>query len=114
MSNFKATWKQLKHTINIEHVPADFAADEWNVEQWLNWVYTHKHYSQFLQNPQHAEIIIRGDGLPVGGRKACFLIATLKNYDLLSKCVAFNFVINLAEVNNTPAFAVILINVAGE
>ena len=80
----------------------DFFADKWDIEEWLRWVYTHNFFSQFLQDPLHAKIVIRGDGLPVGGRKACFLLATVLNFGLLSKCVAFNFVINLAEVCYYP------------
>lgn len=42
---------------------------------------------------------MRGDGFPVAGGHACFLILTLGNFGKLSKTVSHNFIIGLAEVN---------------
>ncbi len=56
-------------------------------------------YFRYMQHPEKLKIIVRGDGIPVGGRHASFIVATLGNFDVLSKCIGFNFPINIVEVN---------------
>ncbi len=44
------------------------------------------------------KVVIRGDAAEVGSYNASFFILTLLNFEYLSKCNSFNFVINLTEV----------------
>ncbi len=71
----------------------------WSVEKWLQFMFSSKTYFGYMQHPEELEIIVRSDGIPVGRRHASFLVATLGNFDVLSKCIGFNFPINIAEVN---------------
>lgn len=56
-------------------------------------------YFNTMKNPLRLEIIIRGDGFPIGGGHACFLLAALGNCEEMSKCLSFNFPINIAAIS---------------
>ena len=71
----------------------------WDVEDCIKFICRSEVYMEQMQDPHHLEIIVRGDGLPVGGNHACFLLLTLGNFGILSKCLGFNFPINIAEVD---------------
>lgn len=90
----KARWSMCLSQFDIKAI--DKTSSEWKVDNWLHFVLNSPHYSQFLRNTDTIQIIICGDGLKLLGKPACFLLATLGNFDLLSKCTHFNFVINLA------------------
>ena len=90
----KTRWNQYLAQFNIQAI--DSTASEWKIDNWLQFVLNSPHYSQFLTDTDNIQIIICGDGLKLLGKPACFLIATLGNFGLLSKCTHFNFVINLA------------------
>ena len=95
---FKETWKEWKETFDFQTPTTSFPSSEWSVFDCLRWIYKRKHYARHLKNRECAKLIVRGDSFVVGGKPASFLILTLLNFGVLSKCIAFNFVINLAEV----------------
>jgi hypothetical protein len=68
------------------------------VDEWLEFVYTSPFFWLFISDPLNCELIVRGDGLPLRGGLASFLLITLGNFGVLSKCILFNFVINLASI----------------
>lgn len=57
-------------------------------------------HAAHLDDPSNIELIIRGDGFPVGKKHAIFLIFTL-NFRVLGKTLGFNLSINLAEVDES-------------
>lgn len=92
----------MRDSLDIEEVACGVKAAHWKVDKWLDFVLSSRFYKQFycFTEGDEAELIIRGDGFKSGNQHRTFLLATLGNFGLLSKCVLFNFVINLCETNN--------------
>jgi hypothetical protein len=98
---FRENWKKVKENFKIEHcgnesVPNGYM---WNVNDVLKFITSNEIYSNYISDKENLNIIIRGDGGPVGGGHFIFMIMTLDNFGILSKSLEFNFLINLAEVN---------------
>lgn len=79
----------------------EYFAAAWRVDKWLNYVTKSPFYSLFIEDPNNLEIILRGDGFKAGKQPYTFLLTSLGNFGILSKCVLFNFVINLAAVEES-------------
>lgn len=99
-------YNEYKKQVHIEEVKdCGGHAAQWPLVEWLESMLTSPFYSKFLKPKRSKEglrkfeIIIRGDGLKANGTKSCFLLATLGNFDVLSKCVLFNSVVNFAQVD---------------
>jgi hypothetical protein len=71
------------------------------VEEWIRWIYSHMFYLRFVKQPEHAVLVVRGDGFSIARKHGSMLIVTLLNFGMLSKCKSFNFIINLAEVSTS-------------
>jgi hypothetical protein len=95
---FKKQWKTIKESITIHSTSLTTSSHEWSVDDCIRWIYSHSYYAKFIKDHGDVVLIIRGDGIAVGGRHASFLIATLLNFGVLSKSPSFNFYINIAEV----------------
>lgn len=103
-SNTKVTkrWAELRDSFEIRTVDeVDYFGAAWRVDKWLNYVLASPFYSLFIENPNDLEIIIRGDGFKSGKQPYTFLLASLGNFGMLSKCIIFNFVVNLAAVSES-------------
>ena len=87
--------------LDIEHVAdCDTSAAAWKLDHWLQFVLKSPFYTKYLPRNQPAnnktiELIICGDGLKTGSAPHTFLLATLGDFGVLSKCILFNFVVNL-------------------
>lgn len=80
--------------------PEEITSHRWPVLDWIRFLYNNEVYHSGMENPHDLELIIRGDGFPVAAnRHACFLMGTFGNFGPLSQCLAFNFPLVLAEVN---------------
>lgn len=90
-------WKKLKRSFGIRSIPnLAFNASYWRIDKWLEYVITSPFYKAFIEKPEELEVIIRGDGFLAGKDPCTFLLATLGNFGIFSKCVIFNFVLNFA------------------
>lgn len=89
-------------------MPEDPSVDAhyWPVDEYLQYICESPNYRQYFKQDKFLEIIVRGDGMPVGGKKSCFLLVTLGNFEEKSKCLGFNFPVNLAEVDDKNREAV--------
>ncbi len=97
--SFYEEWNTIKEHFNIQlGVDINSPFSSWDINECLKWICNNPFYQPFIQDPEHLEVIVRGDSAPVGGKKASFLLLTLGNFGLFSKCVSFNFLVNLAEV----------------
>lgn len=105
----KERYKFYKDQFNIEPVQCfdedgtSNHAAHWQLDQWLEYIVTSPFYSGFIprktgQEPVY-EVIIREDGLKMLKHKSCFLLATLGNFGIFSKCVLFNSIVNFAQVS---------------
>jgi len=92
-------WRQIVDESPFSSVAGIKDATSWNVLSCVRWLYFTKFWYQFIKNPHKIELIIRGDGLPLGEGEACFLLLTLGNFGPLCKCLFFNFVISLALIS---------------
>lgn len=104
----KQLYKEYKKEVNIKPITGiDFNAAHWKLDEWLEFMLTSPLYSPLIKKQGFCrkngeieyEVIIRGDGLKACGHKSCFLLATLGNFDILSKCVLFNSIVNFAQVS---------------
>lgn len=103
----KKQWNEYKSSFNLQHSgPDNLDCYRWSVREWLEFVLQSPVYLSQLKTPQELEIIIRGDGFPVGGKHASFVIASLGNFGQLSQCLAFNFPLVLAEVDEKNRSAI--------
>jgi hypothetical protein len=98
---FEAAWHDLKEAFVIQHAGTDESTNSysWNALDALKFLHSNPAYKEHIQDPNNLELIVRGDGFPVGGKHAIFLIMTLGNFGVLGKSVAFNIPLNLAEVS---------------
>lgn len=95
-------WANLRDSFEIRTVDeVDYFAAAWRVDKWINYLLKSPFYSLFIEDPDNLEIIIRGDGFKVGKQPYTFLLASLGNFGMLSKCIIFNFVVNLAAVKES-------------
>lgn len=99
VASFKYTWKLLKDSFKLQRTGNNSFA--FQLEQAIQFFLDHKAYSTHIADKNNLEIIIRGDGFPVGGKHAIFLIVTLGNFGPLGKCIGFNLPINVAEVDES-------------
>lgn len=103
----KDLMRDLKQRFQLYHSGTpDMDSYAWDVEDCLRFIVGNPAYTQHMHELEDLEIIIRGDGLPVGSRHASFLLLSLGNFGKLSKCLAFNFPINLAEMDEKNREAV--------
>ena len=92
-----ARWIQLRDSFSIKSITGlGFYASYWRVDKWLEYILDSPFYSSFITDKQNLEIIVRGDGFKAGKQPCTFLLVTLGNFGILSKCVVFNFMINFA------------------
>jgi hypothetical protein len=95
----KKEWARMKQEFEISQVAAGVNGYAWSPLACLQFIMKKEQYSKYIDTPLDLEVIVRGDGLPVGGSHASFLLLTLGNFGKLGKCLSFNFIIALAEVN---------------
>lgn len=93
-------WDEYKQLFNIQKT-GDPENDSYmvDVEEWLRFIYLSCTYFSCLIDPFNLELIVRGDGFPVGDGHAVFMIVTCGNFGGCSKCLGFNFPINLAAIS---------------
>lgn len=103
MANFKHLWKSFEQMFPLTETGKNSFALQ--LKHAIEFFFKTPAYSQYIADPSNLEIIIRGDGFPVGGKHAVFLLVTLGNFGIRSKCLAFNLPINVAEIDekNRPA-----------
>lgn len=90
-------WAALRNSFGIRSIDGEeYFAAAWRVDKWLDYVLSSPFYSNFIEDPDNIEIILRGDGFRAGKQDCTFWLATLGNFGMLSKCTVFNFVVNLA------------------
>lgn len=99
VSAFKHTWKALKEFFKLKRTSKNSFG--WSLLDALHFFLQSPPHTAHLSDPNELEIIIRGDGFPVGGKHAIFLIVTLGNFGILGKTLGFNLPINLAEVDES-------------
>ena len=95
----KTAWGTYKQQFDINPIER-VKGGEWPICGWWRYVLTCGNYTRHTKQLAHnkIEVLEQGDGFKTLGGKACFLIASIANFNLLSKCVNFNFLINLALV----------------
>lgn len=101
-ANYKALlkWKMYQEEFLIQKCgPHGMNSHRWAIEHWIKFLFENETYSKYIDDPTNLEIICRADGFPCAEGHASFMIVTLGNFGPLSKCLAFNFPIVLAEVN---------------
>jgi hypothetical protein len=97
VASFKEAWKLLKACFSIRRMSNNSYG--WDVKECIRFLLRTPAFARHIADPSCLEIIVRGDGFPVGGKHAIFLVVTLGNFGVLGKSIGFNMPINLAEVD---------------
>lgn len=95
---FFEAWDSTKQHFKIKEIKGATPSASWKISRCIRWICTQPFYQQFIEDPENLEVIVRGDSAKIGGKKASFLLLTLRNFGVFSKCPAFNFIVNLTEV----------------
>ena len=100
LASAEETWAEYKKKFNLlpTRTP-DMDSHMWPALDLLRFIFLSQTYMEHVEDPLHIELIVRGDGLPVGSSHAVFLVAMLGNFGILGKTLGFNFPLNLAEVS---------------
>jgi hypothetical protein len=95
-------WEEMKNSLQIRSVPdLDFHAGFWPVDQCLEFVLASPFYSRFFEHKNYLELLLRGDEFIGLGESDTFFIISFGNFGIYSKCILFNFLINLAFAKET-------------
>lgn len=92
-------WASLRDSLAIsEVVGCPVEAASWKIDTWLEFILSNSFFSKYIPaGTTHLELILRGDGFLGGGSHRTFLLGTLGNFGLLSKCLLFNSVLNVCQ-----------------